>query len=105
MSNKPKFYPLQFMGDNYTIWVQFTQYAANNQNAIILHDVNGEVFDTASVCLIDEILADDEVAIPTHNGMHSHDFLIQHGFIGNMFERKAKSGFVEIPIYKLLKTE
>ena len=88
-------------GETYQLSLQFAKYA-NGQTAIKLWDMSdGFPFATATVCVEDDLLKEDEVAIK--------DYSENEGLLDALIEAEVvepphafiQSGFVKIPICKL----
>ncbi len=88
-------------GETYQLSLQFAKYA-NGQTAIKLWDLtDGFPFATATVCVEDDLLKEDEVAIK--------DYSENEGLLDALIEAEVvepphafiQSGFVKIPICKL----
>lgn len=98
-------YKLKMYGLTYKIRLRFGHYIANNQNSIEIFLTNGEDWEVPSVCLVYEILADDEVAIASYKCEHSYQWLKENGFISEPV-RFVSTGYVQnVPICKILKRE
>jgi hypothetical protein len=91
----------EMYGETYQLSLQFAKYA-NGQTAIKLWDLtDGFPFATATVCVEDDLLKEDEVAIK--------DYSENEGLLDALIEAEVvepphafiQSGFVKIPICKL----
>jgi hypothetical protein len=91
----------EMYGETYKLSLQFAKYA-NGQTAIKLFDMaDGFPFATATVCVEDNLLKEDEVAIK--------DYSENAGMLDSLIEAKIvehphafiQSGHVKIPICKL----
>lgn len=88
--------------DTYDVSISLETYIANGQNALrLLEEPHKSEFMIPSVCLIDEILEPDEIAIKTWGGQEEVlPFLVHHNIISSPI-RYTISGHVDIPICKL----
>lgn len=87
---------------NNKVALSFSHYLANFQNSLLITSLHGERLNVASICLADETLKDDEIAIKNYSENDGVlDFLVQEKIISTPI-RTVKSGYVEIPICKIL---
>lgn len=80
------------------------RYPANKQNALVLHDADdGDPVATASLCMVNEVIEDDEVIIKEYSENDGiTNVLIEAGIIGKAI-RHFPSGYVILHVHKLLK--
>lgn len=84
--------------------VHFSKYTGNDRVAIILTDKDtGEPYATASVNLVNQELAPDEVAIKNYSeGEGMLNDLVDAGIVEDT-GREVGSGYVMVPIARLLR--